>query len=283
MMEIKLIDSNIRHIPSFNGYDEPKNITWYRGNDHKDVIVFSDHHISHVGYYSGKYRIAWLMEPVAINSNSYNAVIGLQNHFDYIISHDLSFLAQFPKEKQVWAPGSGTSLYSDQWAIYPKSKDILTVVGDKRSTEGHRFRHEVVEKFGDRIDVVGRGYAPFPPEKRVSIYAPYKFQIVIHNCAINDYWTDILTDCFLTGTVPIVWKGSYIYKYFNLFGCFIFENLDDLNKIVDLINEDGENIYKSMLPSVQCNFETIKKYAVVEDYLYENFFKQFDESITDIS
>jgi len=217
------------------------------------------------------------MEPRAINEKGYNDAWMRRKKYDYIMSHDLNFLNKFPGEKQIFCPGSGSSLYEYEWKLYPKTKSILTVVGNKNTTEGHKLRHEVVRKFGDQIDVLGRGYTLFPPEKRAETYAPYRFQVVIHNSAVKDYWTDILLDCFLTGTIPIVWKGNFLRDYFNMDGVLTFETLDQLDFIIHDVKHWEKTIYENSEMAVEDNFVRAKKLAVVEDYLYDNFFKQFDE------
>ena len=272
-MEISLIDRNIRHIPSFNGYTKPKNITWCRDGKYRRIAVFSDRHIDRVRIQYGDINIAWLMEPSAINPDSYSKAWAWRTHYDYIISHDINFLDQFPEEKQVFCPGSGSSLYEYEWKIYPKTKSILSVIGNKKSTEGHRFRYEVAKEFSDKVDILGRGFNYFPPEKRAEAYAPYRFQVVIHNSAVRDYWTDILLDCFLTGTIPIVWKGNFLRDYFNMDGITTFETLDQLDFIINDVNLYGETIYENSEMAVEDNFVRAKKLAVVEDYLYDTFFK----------
>ena len=273
-MEISLKDSNIRHIPSFNGYTAPKSITWCRDDVQRDVTVFTDKFIHKVYTHPLEgIKVAWLMEPKAINNNSYDLAKKHTLDYDYIMSHDIEFLSEFPEEKRVFCPGSGSSLYEYEWKMYPKTKSILTVVGNKHSTEGHMFRHRIVELFGDEIDVLGRSCKPFPPEKRAETYAPYRFQIVVHNSAVKDYWTDILLDCFLTGTIPIVWEGNFLNKYFNLQGCWTFNTLGDLDRLLSKLIGDEEGFYEHCLDAVKDNFERAKQWAVVEDYLYDNFFK----------
>lgn len=271
-MEISLIDRNIRHIPSFNGYTKPKNITWCRDGKPRNITVYTDRHI-YMHPPKDNIQIAWLMEPRAINEKGYNDAWMRRKKYDYIMSHDLDFLKKFPEEKRVFCPGSGSSLYEYEWKLYPKTKSTLTVVGNKNTTEGHKLRHLVVEKFGDQIDVLGRGHTSFPPEKRAETYAPYRFQVVIHNSAVRDYWTDILLDCFLTGTIPIVWKGDFLRDYFNMDGISSFETLDQLEVIINDINQYGETIYENSEMAVEDNFVRAKQLAVVEDYLYDTFFK----------
>ena len=281
MMEITLIDSNIQHIPSFNGYDVPKHITWKRDGRMRKVNVYSDHYLNNVGYDSEAIQIAWLMEPSVINLSTYAAMYSMYKHYDYIISHDQVFLQSFPVEKKVFCPGSGSSLYSSEWKIYPKTKLVLTVVGDKRKTIGHKFRHTVAAALGDKIDIRGREHSAFDPTQRAEVYAPYMYQVAIHNNLTADYWSDILIDCFATGTVPIVWGSRYLHKYFDIDGLIFFDTIEELKKI---LNEISEEDYLSRMQAIRENFKTAYyQYKVMEDYLYDNFLKQFDESTSDIS
>ena len=80
-------------------------------------------------------------------------------------------------------------------------------------------------------------------------------------------------DCFLTGTIPIVWEGNFLNKYFNLQGCWTFNTLGDLDRLLSKLIGDEEGFYEHCLDAVKDNFERAKQWAVVEDYLYDTFFK----------
>jgi len=277
-MKIKLIDGCFKHIGqphSLQGYDAPKHIEWCRDGLYKDISVYTDHFLptGHLDNNDSRIQISWLIEPSTINTRGYAAVEVNHAHYDYIISHDRAFLSKFPKAKRVFCPASGSSLYSREWQIYPKSKKILTVVGNKKTAVGHRMRYEVVEKLGHKMDVVGRGFKPFTPDKKAETFTPYMYQVCIHNTPVGDYWSDILLDCIATGTVPIVWGSRYLKKYFNPAGIIHFDTVEQLGNILgDLCEED----YNYRAGAIQENFDTaFKKYKVVEDYLYDNFFKQF--------
>jgi len=281
MMEITLNDINIRHLKCFNGYDMPKNIVWKRDNKPRSIIIYTDYYITNGIPYGEGIKIAWLMEPMVMNIEHYNACLEDADKYDYIISHDLAYLNEFPEKKRVFCPGSGSSLYGYEWKVYDKNKMFLTVVGNKKITVGHNFRYKVVEALGHKIHVGGRGFNSFPLRKRAEIYAPYAFQICIHNNKVEDYWSDILIDCFATGTIPIVWGGKFLSKYFDVGGIICFDTVDQLKGIIDRLTMKD---YNDMLPSVIYNKElAFERYRVAEDYLYETFFKQFDESTSDIS
>jgi hypothetical protein len=279
-MIIKLIDSCLNHIPepvSMQGYDEPKHIVWDRGGAYHDITVYTDHflHKAHLDHNDSRIQIAWLMEPQVINNRSYEAIKQHHKYYNYVMSHDQNFLSRFvPKEKCVWIPASGSSLYSDEWQIYPKNKMVMTIVGEKHSAVGHRFRYEVVQKLAGKMDVVGRGFKPFPPEKKAETLAPYMYQVCIHNTPVPDYWSDILLDGIATGTVPIVWHGKYLKKYFNMDGIMTFNSVEELIGILASLSEED---YASRLVAVNDNFNVaFNKYKVIEDFMYETLFKTLE-------
>ncbi len=277
MMEIKIQDGCFKHIKKPNslmGYGDPKHIKWYRGGLYRDITVYTDHFLpsAHLDNNDSRIQCAWLIEPNTINTRGYAAVEVNHQYYDYIISHNMAFLSKFPKEKRVWCPAAGSSLYKHEWEIYPKDKLVLTVVGDKKRSVGHRLRHEVAAKL--RLDVIGRGFKPFAPEKRAETYAPYMYQVAIHNTPVGDYWSDILIDCFATGTVPIIWGSRYLKKYFDMKGIICFDTLDQLESILRQISEKD---YKSRKQAIKTNFEVAKRdYRIIEDYLYKTFFKNFE-------
>ena len=276
-MDIKLVDKNIIHIPSFNGYDKPNNITWYRGNEYRDITVYTDRYLplTHNMKNDSSIKVAWLMEPAVINTRGYTAIKQHHEYYDYIISHDLAFLDQFNIKKRVFCPGSGSSLFSHEWKMFPeKTKLVLTIVGNKKSAVGHKFRHEVAEKLGHLIDVIGRGYESFKPTERAIKYCPYMYQVAIHNTPVRDYWSDILIDCFATGTVPIVWEGHFLRKYFDMNGIICFSTLDELEEILKGLSEED---YLTRADAIKNNFQlAFNKYKVIEDYLYKTFLKKFE-------
>jgi Glycosyltransferase family 10 (fucosyltransferase). len=53
-----------------------------------------------------------------------------------------------------------------------------------------------------------------PIEDKYDGIHPYKYSIAIENYQCNDYWTEKITDCFLSRTMPIYWGASNISKYF---------------------------------------------------------------------
>ncbi|MDR3266636.1 MAG: hypothetical protein LBT24_03600, partial [Tannerella sp.] len=116
----------------------------------------------------------------------------------------------------------GTCSYSQDYnslmqsSLPPKAKLISVITSDKAFTQGHIDRIRFVEKlkkhYGDQIDVFGRGYRTFGDKWEV--LAPYKYHIAIENSSQPYYWTEKLSDCFLTQTFPVYYGCTDLSAYF---------------------------------------------------------------------
>ena len=95
----------------------------------------------------------------------------------------------------------------------------------------------------------------------------YMYSIVVENGKHDLYFTEKLIDCFRTGTIPIYWGCPSIGDYFDIDGIIMFDNINELNEILNHLNEEH---YAKMLPHVKNNFKKAENYLLVEDWLYKN-------------
>ena len=99
---------------------------------------------------------------------------------------------------------------------YEKRKELSVISSTKAFSDGHRLRLAFVSAlqnhFGDRIDVFGRGIKEIGD--KWDALAPYRYHLAIENCAVNDYWTEKISDPFLAGCYPIYYGCPNIEKYF---------------------------------------------------------------------
>lgn len=100
----------------------------------------------------------------------------------------------------------------------PTNKEISVICSNKDATEGYQTRNafikELKQKFQSRIDIFGRGYQEI--EDKWDGLARYKYHIALENCAIDDYWTEKLSDAYLAGCYPIYYGCSNIEDYFDM-------------------------------------------------------------------
>lgn len=97
----------------------------------------------------------------------------------------------------------------------PKRRDISVISSDKAFTEGHRARLDFVralqQRFGDRVEVWGRGLRDF--EQKWDVLAPYRFAIVLENFAGDDFLTEKLPDALLAYCFPIYYGCTNVDRY----------------------------------------------------------------------
>lgn len=122
---------------------------------------------------------------------------------------------------------------------FPKKTKLISVItSNKAFTKGHRERIMFVEKlkehYGDQIDIFGRGFNDF--NDKLDVLAPYKYHIAIENSSSLYYWTEKLSDCYLTGTYPIYYGCKNLDDYFSK-DAFTAIDIKDAECAINIIDE----------------------------------------------
>lgn len=302
-MQIKIADTQFAHGTSLGSGDlkiYPKHFEWYRGQDNiNDIVVITESMFHKVDEFTEKIKIAWLIEPKSINSESYNWIKDNYWKFDYVLSHNLDFINnEMPQLHQInaaagtpgftkilWYPFGGCWIMPADRKIYPKTKGISIIASGKTETEGHRLRHDVIKALGDKVDVYGRGYNPV--EYKLDALKDYQYSIVIENERTEGFFTEKIIDCFVTGTIPIYWGdptlGKEFFDQIKYLGPFInftyFQTIQYLYDFVHLVNNNrvntlpkDKNVTDITQSVLQFNMERAEQFTCPEDWLYNNFF-----------
>jgi hypothetical protein len=99
--------------------------------------------------------------------------------------------------------------------IKEKEDRISWVTSNSLTKPGHKLRMDfkdfLVAENVD-FDLWGRGFNPI--EDKFDGIAPYKYSLAIENHSTNDYWTEKISDCFLSWTMPIYYGCKNILEYF---------------------------------------------------------------------
>ncbi|WP_336810478.1 glycosyltransferase family 10 domain-containing protein [Bosea sp. MMO-172] len=97
-----------------------------------------------------------------------------------------------------------------------KTKLVSVVSSNKSFTADHRerldFFHRLKTYFGSEMDYYGRGINTFVD--KMEVLAPYRYHIAIENFSGPYYWTEKLSDPFLTMTFPIYHGCTNVSDYF---------------------------------------------------------------------
>lgn len=159
-----------------------------------------------------------------------------------------------------WIPGMGSWIKEPQ--IYPKSKLVSMIASNKSWLPGHQQRLHMIEQLKDYVPLFGRGFQEV--ELKEEALADYMFSVAIENK--DDWFTEKLLDCFLTGTVPIFWGTPNLSKWFNMDGVIILEDGFDIESLT-------EEMYHERKDAIKDNFERALKMEQIEDYIWENYFE----------
>jgi hypothetical protein len=220
-----------------------------------------------------KINFGWLYEAKTINKNIYdwaekNTDI-LKKNFLKVFTHDLE-LSKKSDIFQLTLTGAKSYFKKEECDLYEKTKLISMVASNKLFCYEHFYRQEIIRKFYGRLDLYGRGHNEI--KNKLDGLKDYCFSISMENGTYPNMFSEKITDCFVTGTIPIYYGMKDIGKFFNMDGIIV---LDDKFKIEDLSFE----LYYSKYEAVKENFEIAMNILSSEDYLYLNFLKKFDEDL----
>ena len=85
---------------------------------------------------------------------------------------------------------------------------------------------------------------------------------MIENSVYDKYYTEKITDCFATGTVPIYVGTKKICEDFDCGGIIFYDNPEQLS---NLTMDD----YNSRINSVQENYNRVCQMKISDDYMFE--------------
>jgi hypothetical protein len=251
-------------VPSSSAFNESKHIEWV--TDGSGVMnfyvnlncldVFQD--ISDLPKY------VWLMESRNIIPHIYKF---FEDNKEFVTSRcDGIFTCdkELAKQEGFFYSLTNAAPWVINKKIYEKTKLVSMISSNKAYTPGHRNRIQYVEKFKNHVDLYGRGFADI--NRKEDGLIDYMFSINIENAVYDTYFTEKLTDCFATGTIPIFYGSRGVVEYFNEDGIIFLDDNFDISSLT-------KEYYYAKLEAVKDNFERIQNFPVAEDYIYQNYLK----------
>jgi len=82
------------------------------------------------------------------------------------------------------------------------------------------------------------------------------------NSKLDNYFTEILLDCFRLGTIPIFWGCPNIGEYFDLRGMETFNGIEDLDDVLTNLKP-----YREYIKGAKENFFLCKEYLNTDDHI----------------
>ena len=197
---------------------------------------------------------------------------GLERDFRYIFTYDDRILNEienarfYPVAAGIWNSEMREGRYRE------KDRDLSILSSDKVMCALHRFRLELARlcKREGLADTFGRFDGGGYVEKVDETLNRYRFSMIIENDVSDYYFSERLTSCLAAQTVPVYMGERRFGDFFNTDGMILLGSAD-LEEAESLIAECTRERYEAMLPAVLDNYERVKEYVNMQDYLYEHY------------
>lgn len=269
---INLIGGGFQHTFSSSGF-EPKYISWVKNGTTSPISMYVDFALK-IPVNKETKNYGWLAESKTINPQLYSwcseNIHLLKEKFICVFTHDIE-LVELSKIFVLTQCSSKSFIPEKDHKIYDKTKLVSMVASNKVYYDEHRYRQQMVNKFRNNCDLFGRGYNEI--ENKLDGLKEYCFSITMENATYPNMVSEKITDCFVTGTVPIFHGIKNIGDFFNKNGIIV---LDENFKIENLSFE----LYNKMKPYIIENYEIATKLLSAEDFIYINFIKKEIDELT---
>jgi hypothetical protein len=232
---------------------------------------------SQIGKPIKKYGIVY--EPESLQPQKYKTILKDVKRFseyEVIFTSSDRLLNELPNAKPIIYGGVyiGTEFGGGTYNIddyLGKTKNVSIVSSNKRMCPLHELRYQLAKKYekNNKVDCFGT----FSGDKFVKIndtLQEYRYSIVVEN-SIEPYWiTERICNCFATLTVPIYIGSPRIGDYFNMDGIITIspDRIGDLDEIIEMCSEAD---YKKREKALLDNYDRVKQYYCMEDWLYNHY------------
>ena len=220
-------------------------------------------------------KFALFMESPAIVPQDYEIFTkhtGLEKEFDAIFTMDERMLDSLPNAKffiqcaNLWI----SELVPNRHSM--KTKNVSILSSAKQMCDLHKARIACAERC-KRLNLAdtfgtfdGGGFV-----NTKDTLEQYRYSIIFEN-DIRDFWfTEKITNCFATQTIPIYLGARKIDQFFNPDGIITITPDDALN-IEKVLKQCTPEEYERRLPAIIDNYNRALEYRNMGDWLYEHYF-----------
>lgn len=276
-----LCDVNTGHDLSLTDGRKSKYVNWDRTRYTLPIHFYTDDMIW-IKRGNPKKKFAILLEPQTLQPAKYKRILSHPEEvsdYEAIFTYSEEILENVPNARLFITGGvyvgtefGGGEICEEQYK--KKTKNISMVSSDKRTCELHEIRYKLAQRLdaGEDVDCYGTFNGTFI--KIGDSLGAYRYSIVIEN-DIGNYWiTERICNCFASMTVPIYIGSPKIGEFFNLDG-IIQISKDDVNNIDNIIKQCNQEDYERRVDAIKDNFERVKKFYCVEDWLFNEYGELF--------
>lgn len=275
-----LSDTLSQHTPyTFILGQNPEYILWDRNNVGLPIHFYTHEKMfqKHSNNYKKKFGL--LFESELIRPNDFSDALQKKEKiktFDKVFTFSERILNEY--DNALFAPASGlwygTQINGGEWdelRYLKKSKNISVIASNKTCTEYHRLRIKLANEAMNtgKVDAFGN-FCGNRIDKKSSALDDYRYTIVVENDVKPYYFTEKILDCFASMTIPIYVGATKLNEFFNMDGVIEMKP-EQYDHIDDVIKQCSEIDYESRKCAILDNYQRVKKYRCIEDYLIENY------------
>lgn len=150
-----------------------------------------------------------------------------------------------------------------------KTKELCVLASSKAFTQGHRDRLKFINalqsRFGERIDVYGRGIKDF--DSKWDVLQPYKYSVVLENYQADDYITEKLPDAWLAYCYPFYAGAPNLGRYYqhDAWTSIDILNIENSLNVIEKTLNSAEH-YSNVLPTI----EKVRTYYLSNEQFFAN-------------
>lgn len=257
------------------GNNSPREFSWTSNQGTADVFIDNVMPMGLDDRFS-KTRFGWLCESKIIRRNIRSHIIENLNSYKKcyakIFTCDQDLINLDPTIFEFCYAGSNLPWTAPkERAIHKKTKLLSLLASPKQTNPGHIARIEIAEQFRNKADLYGGIFGSkkigvensehYHHKSKADALNDYMFSVAIENCKYDTYFTEKITDCFATGTIPVYYGTAKVRDYFDGDGIiFIDSNFDTAQLTPEL--------YYSKISAVERNFQVVNAMLSADDYLY---------------
>lgn len=257
----------------------PESILWDRYNIGLPIQFYThEAAFGKINKYSDK-SFAMFFESEVIRRLDFDMALSnsdLMRRFNKIFTFSELLLEKY--ENAVFTPACGLWYGTDEndgsldeLRYKKKTKNISVIASNKQSTECHKLRIKLANDAIRTGKVDGYGlFCGNRLEKKADALSEYRYSIVVENDVKPFYFTEKILDCFASMTIPIYVGATKIDQFFNMDGIITIKEkeYDNIDHIISVCTKQD---YENRINAIKDNFERVKKYRCIEDYIMNNY------------
>lgn len=265
-LRINMVGGGFQHDVSSVAGATPKHVEWNKTDHSEDTSIYIDFALQHKFVDENKTNYGWLAESKTIYPHIYNwctkNIEQLERNFIHVFTHDLSLTQLSPIFKLVLV---GYTSWVKDIQIHKKTKLVSMITSKKTMCKEHHYRNFIADKFKNKCDLFGHGNNPI--EKKELGLNDYCFSIAMENGTYPYMFTEKLSDCFATGTIPVYYGCDQIGDFFDADGIIMLTDDFDIDNL-------SFDLYFSKMEAIQKNFNKIQEGMLPEDQIYLQYIKK---------